>query len=106
MAKQRWVEDKFRYPPYTYAEVYMVKQDGILRPLKALEREVLMGFPRGYTAALSKKTPQGEDEVQAAEDMRCAALGNSFHTNTVASLIDLALFKMGLKPLIGAKQIS
>ena len=105
VAKQRWVEDQFRYPPYTYAEVYMVKQDEILRPLKSLEREVLMGFPRGYTAALSRKIPQGEEQIQAAEDMRCAALGNSFHTNTVASLIDLALFKMGLKPLIGARQI-
>eukprot|EP00435_Cladocopium_sp_Y103_P072274 s233_g39.t1 len=39
------------------------------------------------------------------EDARCAALGNSFHTNTVACLLDLAFAQMGLKEAIGSEEI-
>ena len=104
-AKERWVEGAYRYPPYTYAEAYMVNENQLLRPLNASEREVLMGFPKGFTLALAKKAPTSEQEVQELEDARCSALGNSFHTNTVAALLDMAFCKMGLKKLIGAKQI-
>ena len=48
-AQERWKDHGFRYPPYTYREEFMVKgEDNVLRPLCADEREVLMGFPRGF----------------------------------------------------------
>ena len=103
---QRWKKDEFRYPPYTYALGYMISESERLRPLKAEEREILMGFARGHTALLLKKQPQGEVEVQQAEDLRCGALGNSFHTNTVAMLLDAALGTLGLKERRGPQEIA
>ena len=59
-----------------YAEKFLVKgNDDVLR-LAAAEREVLMGYPRGYTSALLKKMPEGQEEIRYAEDLRCAAIGN------------------------------
>ena len=96
----------FRYPPYVYAERFLVKgTDDVLRTLSAAEREVLMGYPRGYTSALLKKMPEGEEEIQNAEDLRCAAIGNSFHTNTVAAIFDKAFATMGLKKEKGVQRI-
>ena len=105
-ARERWAEHKFRYPPYTYREEFMIKaEDGLLRPMCAEEREVLMGFGRGYTRGLFRKAPTTPEEEVEQEDARCAALGNSFHTNTVAVLLDLVFAKMKLKKKLGIKRI-
>ena len=49
-AKARWETDQFRYPPYTYRDDFMIlSKERELRPLRANEREVLMGFERGHT---------------------------------------------------------
>eukprot|EP00438_Fugacium_kawagutii_P019752 Skav205107 [mRNA] locus=scaffold2918:218717:220009:- [translate_table: standard] len=105
-AKLRWEDHKFRYPPYTYASEHMVLDKSLnLRPVTSGEREVLMGYPRGYTTKLWKKTPSTEEEKTAAEDERSAAIGNSFHTNAVACLLDHALFSVNLKAMKGAKAI-
>lgn len=52
-----------------------------------------------------KKRPEDDDELLASEDLRCAALGNSFHTNTVAILLDRSLSLMGLKEKLGTEAI-
>ena len=105
--KQRWVDDGFRYPPYTYDTRYMIlDKEGSLRPCKASEREVLMGYPRGFTTAMLKKTPATKEEAKAAEDTRCAALGNSFHVRAVAFLLDQVASSMGIKRYKGPDQIS
>lgn len=83
----------------------MKGNDDVLRPLAAAEREVLMGYPRGYTSALLKKMPEGQEEIRYAEDLRCAAIGNSFHTNTVAAIFDKAFASMGLKKEKGVQKI-
>ena len=106
VTRDRWKDDMFRYPPYVYAERFLVKgTDDVLRTLSAAEREVLMGYPRGYTSALLKKMPEGEEELQNAEDLRCAAIGNSFHTNTAAAIFDKAFATMGLKKEKGVQKI-
>ena len=106
VTQDRWKENEFRYPPYVYAEQFLVKGNGdVLRPLAAAEREVLMGYPRGYTSALLKKMPEGQEEIRYAEDLRCAAIGNSFHTNTVAAIFDKAFASMGLKKEKGVQKI-
>ena len=38
-------------------------------------------------------------------DLRCAAIGNSFHTNTVAAIFDEAFASMGLKKEKGVQKI-
>ena len=102
----RWEADQFRYPPYTYKDEYMVlTPECTLRPLVAEEREILMGYQPGHSAKLLKKAPTREAERRAAEDLQCSALGNSFHTNSVACLLDHALATMGLKSRKGAEEI-
>ena len=101
---QRWEKDEYRYPPYTYESKYMVTTPkGELRPLLAEEREVLMGYPPGFTQALLKKMEpaKSKDEERSREDIMCSALGNSFHTGVVASLLDHALWSLGVKKLKG-----
>ena len=106
VAKVRWQEDSFRYPPYTYRDDFMILTPEVtLRPLKAAEREILMGFPQGHVNLMAKKPPEEEGEKQALEDLQCSALGNSFHTNSVACVLDHALSTMGLKARKGAKEI-
>ena len=104
-AQDRGREDEFRYPPYVYAERFLKGSDEILRPLIASEREVLMGYQKGYTAALLKKMPETDDEWRKAEDLPCAASGNSFHTNTVAAIFDKVFAAMGLKKEKGVEKI-
>eukprot|EP00435_Cladocopium_sp_Y103_P064170 s1365_g25.t2 len=106
VTRERWENDQYRYPPYVYQEKFLVKgPDGLLRTLQAAERELLMGFPKGYTAAMLKKKPETAAEIQSGEDIRCSALGNSFHTNTVAALFDKAFATAGMKAEKGAEQI-
>ena len=84
----------------------MIKgEHGVLRPLMASEREVLMGFPRGYTSALLKKMPEEDEEIIKSEDLLCAAIGNSFHTNTVAAIFDKAFAGLGMKKEKGPEKI-
>jgi len=103
--RRRWLGDQFRYPPYTYHKDFMILEDGALRPLRAKEREVLMGFPPGHTEKLLKKKPTSEEEKQSSEDLRSAAIGNSFHTNSVAALFDHCFSSMGLKTRKGPTKI-
>ncbi len=107
--KARWKGDGYRYPPYTYKDIYMVEDgSGTKRPLRACEREILMGFMPGHVKLLRKKDPDPSDEgaVQLAEDAECCALGNSFHTGAVACLADLVLWTLGKKKALkGAKRI-
>ena len=103
---QRWERDGYRYPPYTYAKKYMLETaDQGMRPLKAEGRKVLMGFDRGHTTAMLKKSPETPEEVRASGDLRCAALRNSFHVSTVAYILDAVLAQMGLKQEKGLTEI-
>ena len=52
-----------------------------------------------------KKSPETSEDRREAEDIRCAAIGNAFHVNTVAYLIDGALVSLGLKQARGAREI-
>ena len=53
-----------------------------------------MGFPRGHTLRLDRELFK-KTHLVASEDARQAALGNSFHTGTLASLHGAILFHKG-----------
>ena len=91
-ARQRWRMDAFRYPPYTYKLEYCLSDSRHLRVCGAAEREVLMGFPPGHTLVKCKG-------VFPSQDIRCAEVGNSFHTGAVASIL-----RCCLQPFIPAHQ--
>ncbi len=77
-------EDQFRYPPYTYKVEYCLSNGLSLRVCGAAEREALMGFRRGHTAVKLKGK-------LVDQDVRCASVGNSFHTGVVSTLLHMAI---------------
>ena len=91
---QKWKEDQMMFPPYTYAPEYLMREvsSGKSRVASAEEREVLMGFSRGYTLALFKKAAKDDYERSLQEIGRKAAIGNSFHCGVLAILMDLWLW--------------
>ena len=94
----RWRSDSFRFPPYTYAEKFLFFTDeNTLVKVPADAREVLMGFQKGHTKKLDRELYKKTGFVQA-EDERQAAIGNSFHTSTVALLLGSILFSLGFLP--------
>ena len=73
---QRWYEDFHRFPPYQYRRDFCVQnKHGQVRLPSVEEREVLMGFPRGYTANCF---PKGQRRGDAWRDERLSLLGNSW----------------------------
>ena len=94
-ARRRWQDDKFRFPPYTYEEKFLLSSpDGRLHKVPATSREVLMGFNREHTKKLDRELFKKASFVDE-EDVRMGAIGNSFHTTTVALLMGAILFHMG-----------
>eukprot|EP00435_Cladocopium_sp_Y103_P046554 s680_g13.t1 len=110
-AKTRWQGDCYRYPPYTYEDRFLLKDsNGDFYKVPAGSREILMGFPKGHTKKLDRElfakaeerhTKKLDRELFAKaeeseeQDARQNALGNSFHTTTVATLLGAVLFHMG-----------
>eukprot|EP00973_Karenia_brevis_P054008 7501768-Karenia_brevis.AAC.1 len=68
----------------------MVIENGMHRPLRAQEKERLMGFHTGHTSHMLSKHEL--EFVEHAEDIRCNGLGNSFHCIIIARIFT-ALFK-------------
>ena len=96
VAKERWEEDQFRYPPYTYEDKYLLTAaSGELCKLPAASREALMGYPPDHTKKLDRELFKKASPVDE-EDIRQAAIGNSFHTSTVALILGTTLFHMGV----------
>eukprot|EP00435_Cladocopium_sp_Y103_P040942 s793_g11.t1 len=95
-ARRRWEGDQFRFPPYTYEERYLIQdKDGNFYKLPAVSREILMGYPKGHTRRMDRELFMKTDEVEA-EDARQSAIGNSFHTSTVAALLGTILHAKGV----------
>ena len=104
-ALRRWEQDQFRYPPYVYEAKYLLtdSQDR-LHKLPSYSREVLMGFKRDHTLKLDRELFK-KKTFEESEDVRCSALGNTFHTSTVAVLLGAILQRMGhltFAPDVGA----
>eukprot|EP00435_Cladocopium_sp_Y103_P053817 s1948_g17.t1 len=78
-AKFRWAHDQFKFPPYTYEEKYLLEdQEGRFYKLPAVSREALMGFAQGHTLRLDRELFK-KTNLAEAEDIRQAALGNSWN---------------------------
>ena len=90
----RWRAHQHRFPPYQYMDVHCVQQrDGTLRPPSVVEREVILGFPAGYTKQCLKKS---EHDSTLHVDTRLSLLGNSWSVPVVTWLLGQLLFMLGL----------
>ena len=84
LAKARWAADNFCFQVYQYENRAMVVgADGLRRVPSESERELLMGFDRGYlAAAFDEKMTARRRFIEAAQ-----MLGNSFCVPVVAYIV-------------------
>ena len=81
----RWQEDCHRFPPYQYRRVFCLEnRRGEVRLPSVEEREVLMGFPKGYTAHC---LPKGQRHGTSWMDERLSLIGNSWCVFVIAWLL-------------------
>ena len=94
--KEAWAQDKYRFPPYQYSHRLLVQQqDGQCRIPTTEEREVIMGFPKGYTLQCMPKQAHGSE---AHEDTRKTLIGNSWNVTVVVWLLAQLGAVLGLCP--------
>ena len=95
---QDWKNDKHRYPPYQYREVFrVVNSSKQTRLVNVTEREVIMGFPTNYT---SQCVAKGDRRGESYNDTRMSLLGNSWNVTVVVWLLGQLLYTLGLSEFI------
>lgn len=92
--KDRWRLALHKFPPYQFKRCHCLEDSqGRLRPPSVVEREVIMGFPTGYTSQCLKKALHGSAQH---EDCRLTLLGNSWQVGVVAWLLSQLLVPLGV----------
>eukprot|EP00438_Fugacium_kawagutii_P007521 Skav231102 [mRNA] locus=scaffold2525:415233:418787:- [translate_table: standard] len=98
-----WEADAFRFPPYQYQAMHcLYSKDGQRRLPNCEEREVILGFPKGYTMQCQPKAAHGS---QSHTDCRLTLLGNSWSVTTVACLLSHLGEVLGLNPPLTVQDI-
>ena len=99
---QTWREDKYRFPPYQYREVFRLRNsEGATRIVNVQEREVIMGFPLDYTSQCVSKAQRNGKGYQ---DTRLTLLGNSWNVTVVVWLLGQLLSTLGLTGHVSPQQ--
>eukprot|EP00438_Fugacium_kawagutii_P010880 Skav219195 [mRNA] locus=scaffold3890:43452:50879:- [translate_table: standard] len=103
LERSRWEEDHHTFPPYQYAQRHgLTNPSGQWRLPSVGEREVIMGFPLGYTkACLPKSQQRGLDYT----NLRLTLLGNSWQVGVIVWLISQLCGRLGLCDLLTPSQI-
>ena len=96
---ERWQHDRYRFPPYVYRDRYgLFSSKGEWRLPSVEEKEVMMGFPKGYTTACR---PKSQQQGMAYEDARHTLIGNSWRVPTIAWLLNELMEPLGLSQVTG-----
>ncbi|CAE8660827.1 unnamed protein product, partial [Polarella glacialis] len=104
-AIKRWEMDRFRFPPYTYNRAHLIiNKAGVLRQPNVEEREIMLGFPRGYTQACLPKGVRSS-RPRLWEDTRLSLLGNSWSVPVVSWLLKNLLVAERLIPEISLQTL-
>ena len=76
--KELWRQDHFRFPPYQYADKFLLQHtDRPDRLLDSSERELLLGFGPGHTATCMSASNM-KRSLEQYEDVRQSLCGDSF----------------------------
>ena len=98
-----WADDLHRFPPYQYQFKFRVQdKHQNTRLLSCEEREVVMGFPKGYSTACY---PKGQQKTQAWQDERLTLIGNSWNVFVVAWMLSQLCHILGLVPHLKLQQV-
>ena len=93
---ERWKSDAHRYPPYVYRDKHCLKNSQGERRLASIsEKEVIMGFPKGYTEPCVVKSQQ---QGQRYLDTRHTLIGNSWHVPSITWILKELFWPLGLTP--------
>eukprot|EP00438_Fugacium_kawagutii_P024162 Skav223371 [mRNA] locus=scaffold1536:180534:185737:+ [translate_table: standard] len=99
----RWKEDLHRFPPYQYLPKHcLINRSNSLRLPSVSEREMMLGFPLGYT---SNCLPKTERKGASYNDCRLTLLGNSWSVPCVAWLLNQLLHPLGFCPEMSPQDI-
>ena len=102
-AVARWKGDAHRFPPYQYREENcVINSQGLLRVPSVSEREVILGFPLGYTRRCMGKAAEGSVEHS---DCRLKLLGNSWSVPVVCVLLNSLFRLLGWIPQLSLQDI-
>ena len=102
-ALQRWHSDMHRFPPYQYQDVHcVVNRGGEMRIPNVQERELMLGFPLGYTGNCVAKNAR---KLSSTNDTRLTLLGNSWSVPVVAWLLNQLLRMLGLSAVLNPGEI-
>ena len=103
-AKARWRADNHRYPPYQYKGEFCVHHaNGQVRPASIAEREVILGFPLGYTQYC---VPKMERVGSRYDDLRKTLLGNTWSVPVVTILIKQLMQLLGVIEPMSVQDVS
>ena len=105
VARARYFRDALRFPPYTYEDhlcfvreadaAFSWQDPGAVRVALASERETLMGFMPAHTSHAIRGRVVGDGTHRDADTVRCALVGNSFHTLSVAVILGSQFAELG-----------
>eukprot|EP00438_Fugacium_kawagutii_P021772 Skav214889 [mRNA] locus=scaffold1749:153337:159325:+ [translate_table: standard] len=97
----QWVEDEHRFPPYQYQLGHQLWRGTQHRMVNIEEKEVIMGFPRGYTVACLPKSQQGS---VPHTDLRHTLIGNTWNVTVIVWLLSQLGAILGVSPLLTPQQ--
>eukprot|EP00435_Cladocopium_sp_Y103_P053819 s178_g17.t1 len=98
-----WKADKHRFPPYQYQRKDCVENKrGVTRLPSIQEREVMMGFPKDFTANC---LPKAEQQNSYCTDVRLSLIGNSWNVSVVAWLLSQLGSLLGLNAVLSPEEI-
>eukprot|EP00438_Fugacium_kawagutii_P018348 Skav224069 [mRNA] locus=scaffold432:49200:52519:+ [translate_table: standard] len=103
LEKQAWEADLHRFPPYQNQRIHcLTNKAGEYRLANCNEREVAMGFPKGYTRQCLSKA---RHDSTAHSDMRLSLLGNSWNVTVVAWLLSQLGALLGLNNRMSPQEV-
>eukprot|EP00438_Fugacium_kawagutii_P001317 Skav226301 [mRNA] locus=scaffold3301:342063:352131:+ [translate_table: standard] len=93
--RREWALDAFRFPPYQYQYKHHVCKGEVTRLVNIEEREVMLGFPRGFTQQCMPKSKQNSTEHL---DARLTLVGNTWNVTVIVWLLAQLCAPLGLCP--------
>lgn len=100
---ERWKKDSYRFPPYQYQQKHcLTNRKKAMRVPNIEEREVIMGFPKGYTSQCRSKQYQ---TGQGYNDARLTLVGNSWNVTVVAWLLSQLGSRLGLNSAFSVQEL-
>lgn len=98
-----WIGDSYRFPPYQYSSKNcMINRGDKLRVPNVAEREIMLGFPLGYTQFC---LPKNQRKASDYGDVRLTLLGNTWSVPVVSWLVGQLFSFLGVGPRLSPQDI-